>query len=39
MITTALQNATGVLAGPDGAVYVSHKVHAVGAGEVLRIVP
>lgn len=39
VLTTALQNATGVLVGREGAVYVSHKVHAVGAGEVLKIVP
>ncbi len=39
VITTELQNATGVLVSPEGVVYVSHKVHAAGAGEVLRIVP
>ena len=35
----ALSNPTGVLAGPDGAVYVSNRGNLPGVGEVLRIVP
>ena len=35
----SLTNPTGVLAGPDGAIYVSNRGNVAGVGEVLRIVP
>lgn len=38
-VTTALFHPTGVLAGHDGAVYVSNKGNLPRVGEVLRIVP
>ena len=39
VINNALANPTGVLVGPDGAIYVSNKGNLAGQGEVLRIVP
>ena len=38
-ISSSLTNPTGVLVGPDGAIYVSNRGNAAGVGEVLRIVP
>jgi sugar lactone lactonase YvrE len=38
-ISSSLTNPTGVLVGPDGAIYVSNKGNVPGVGEVLRIVP
>ena len=38
-ISSSLTNPTGVLVGPDGAIYVSNRGNVVGVGEVLRIVP
>ena len=38
-INSSLANPTGVLVGPDGAIYVSNKGNLAGVGEVLRIVP
>jgi glucose/arabinose dehydrogenase len=39
VLNSALTNPTGVLVGPDGAIYVSNKGNVAGVGEVLRIVP
>jgi hypothetical protein len=39
VINSSLTNPTGVLVGPDGAIYVSNKGNVAGVGEVLRIVP
>jgi len=39
VLTNELFQATGVLAAPDGSVYVSHHGNEAGLGEVLRIVP
>jgi hypothetical protein len=39
VLNSALTNPTGVLVGPDGAIYVSNKGNQSGTGEVLRIVP
>ena len=38
-LNSSLTNPTGVLVGPDGAIYVSNKGNLAGVGEVLRIVP
>jgi hypothetical protein len=38
-ITTDLFHPAGVLAGPDGAVYVSNNGNLAEVGEVLRIIP
>jgi glucose/arabinose dehydrogenase len=38
-LNSSLTNPTGVLVGPDGAIYVSNKGNVAGVGEVLRIVP
>jgi sugar lactone lactonase YvrE len=37
-IATGLANPTGILAAPDGAIYVSNRGNVEGIGEVLRIV-
>ena len=39
VLNSTLTNPTGVLVGPDGAIYVSNKGNQAGTGEVLRIVP
>jgi hypothetical protein len=39
VLTTDLFHSTGVLAGPDGAIYVSNNGNLAGVGEVLRVVP
>jgi hypothetical protein len=39
VLNNTLTNPTGVLVGPDGAIYVSNKGNQSGTGEVLRIVP
>ena len=36
---SSLTNPTGVLVGPDGAIYVSNRGNVASVGEVLRIVP
>ena len=38
-LNSTLTNPTGVLVGPDGAIYVSNRGNVAGVGEVLRIVP
>ena len=38
-LSSTLINPTGVVVGPDGAVYVSNRGNLAGVGEVLRIVP
>ena len=38
-LNSSLTNPTGVLAAPDGAIYVSNRGNVAAVGEVLRIVP
>jgi len=39
VLNSSLTNPTGVLVGPDGAIYVSNRGNQAGTGEVLRIAP